>query len=584
MANQQMLINGSGPNGATLQLQHYLVNNHIPKALDQPNPNVHVQIVKQEQAQQRFIIHRQYQQQVQNVQLQALQQTPQAYWVLVEVESNNELNSYAMVESKDVEGQPMLENLTTGKLIIVTINGMKRRATVVITSSKSKNFHQLSNIFLSQIFALLGDQKFIYTEYEQLRRQSEENLNLKLRDDQPRKRRRISASDNARKDIDEDSSLSGWSGVSQNVNTDRVMSPSTNVQLKAVKSDHRYVPPMMFDQGCQTDTRMTGDASGLHDKIQELQKLIELSEHMLSEQKLLKNEAMMSRLLVESFSDEFSAMRKSMQMVESKVESLLTERGQYDTITSEPTTAVKKKLLNGSNPFYIIEGNGSENASLSFNGSAVEYTVEELEAEDSGRSTSRLSYHDQTSMMSNSSTDYVAAKKELFRRSHSSSNFSVHSASSTPIAQSKGDENMIEEWKNLEGDVLIGSNKTTVAVHILRAIDWKNYRAATRKLLITLFSREMLATRSLTGKPSPAFHDRKKPVKDKLDQNIINDIIQIITKKCGVQENLVRTAITTKCADENKMLRTRKDNEEKEKFKTPTNRAAEGNKENIVEN
>lgn len=405
---------------------------------------------------------------------------------------------------------------------------------------------------------------------------AQENLNLKIRDGQVRKRRRIS------KDaVDDDSSMSGWSGISQNINNERVMSPSANIQ-KNLKNDQRYVPPMMFDQGTMTDTRYTGSSGGLQDKIQELQKLIELNEHILNEQKLMKNEAKMCRLLVESFSDEFSAMRKSMQMIETKIETLIVEREQI------PSEQPKKKILNGSGsqPYYIIEtqdGHPSENASLSLNGSNLEYTVEELEADDSGRSTSRMSYHDQTSMMSNSSMDFMNQnKKEPFRRSHSSSNFSVNSASSTPIARTNSNSNLIEEWAELEGDVMIGSNKTTAPVHVLRSIDWKNYKTATRKLLITLFTRETLATRSLTGRPSPAFHDRNKPVKGRLDQNIINDIIQIVTRKCNVQESQVRTAITTKCADENKMLRNRRDNEEKEKFKTPAGRV--DNKENVVDN
>lgn len=415
-----------------------------------------------------------------------------------------------------------------------------------------------------------------------------------------RKRRRISTSD-IRKDAEDDSSLSAWSGVSQNINSDRVMSPSAHILQKSSKNDLRHIPPMCLDQAAQTDSRVTGDSrvagdsSGLQGKIQELQKLIELSELMLSEQKLLKNEAKMSRLIVESFSDEFSAMRKSIQSIEVKVETLCDQR-QFDLIPNEPS-ADKKKILNGSGtqPYtYIIEsqeGTASGNASLSLNGSNLEYTVEELEADDSGRSTSRMSYHDQTSMMSNSSMDYAVSKKDGFRRSQSSSSFSL-SSTSTPIAPRDTNAHFIEEWADMEGDAVIGSNKTTVPVHILRSIDWKNYKTATRKLLITLFTRETLATRSLTGRPSPAFHDRNKPVKGKLDQDIINDIIQIITKKCSVQEGQVRTAITTKCADENKMLRNRQENEEKEKFKTPksangsngSNGRAADNKENIVKN
>lgn len=133
---QHILINGNGAvGGNALPFQQYLVNtNHIQKASDhQPNPNVHVQIVKQEQAQQRFIINRQY---VQTTQSALIQREPSVYWLIVEIDSNSELNSYALVDSKDVVGQPLEETLTTGKLIVVNFNGRQSRVTVVMTSSK----------------------------------------------------------------------------------------------------------------------------------------------------------------------------------------------------------------------------------------------------------------------------------------------------------------------------------------------------------------------------------------------------------------------------------------------------------------
>jgi hypothetical protein len=137
MSHQQILINGNGATGNTLQtLQHYLVNNHIPATSDQPHQNVHVQLVKQEQAQHRFIINRQYVQPHNPQPVQIAQQETQVYWLLVEIESNNELNSYALVESKDVVGHPLLETLNTGKLVIVNVSGKQRRATVVMASSE----------------------------------------------------------------------------------------------------------------------------------------------------------------------------------------------------------------------------------------------------------------------------------------------------------------------------------------------------------------------------------------------------------------------------------------------------------------
>lgn len=43
---------------------------------------------------------------------------------------------------------------------------------------------------------------------------------------------------------------------------------------------------------------------------------------------------------------------------------------------------------------------------------------------------------------------------------------------------------------------------------------------------------------------------------------LVNDIVQTVVDNCRVPESVVRTSITTKCADESKMLRSRmrKDN------------------------
>ncbi|CRK93791.1 CLUMA_CG007319, isoform A [Clunio marinus] len=498
-----ILINGTT---STAPLQYYVGNNtQNTNGSDSQNQNVHVQLVKEGQAHQRYIINRQYQN-TSSVQIipHCSENSVELYWLIVEIESNNEVNSYSLVESKNVVGLPPLKSLSTGKMITIIANGMHRRATVVLASD---------------------DKDFIFNEYSQINKIAEHNLNLKLRDNHVRKRRRISGSDSTRRDNDDDSSTSVWSSASQSMNAERVMSPSVHVQQKT-RSDQRFIPPMMFDQGTQADLRPKAD--GLQDKFYELQKLIDLNEQMLNEQKLLKKEANVSRMLVESFAEEFKALRKSIQVIESKVETIVNDRGQMTAIASNDSQTETQ------------DGAGSANASLSANESNLEYTLEEIEADDSGRSTSRMSYHDQTSMMSNSSVD-GSTKKEIFRRSNSSSNFSLNSSSSMPTTSSN---NLIEEWADIEGDMKIGVNETTVPVHVLRSIDWKNYKTATRKLLITLFSRETLATRSLTGRPSPAFHDRNKPVKGKLDQLVINDIIQIITRKCGVQDSQLFKVLT----------------------------------------
>ncbi|XP_075980383.1 uncharacterized protein LOC142979389 isoform X2 [Anticarsia gemmatalis] len=119
--------------------------------------------------------------------------------------------------------------------------------------------------------------------------------------------------------------------------------------------------------------------------------------------------------------------------------------------------------------------------------------------------------------------------------------------------------------------VSIGYGHAKIPARIFRHINWNSYTSATRKLLTAVFSRRVLATHSLTGKPSPAFP--LKPPKERLNADIVNDIVQTVVDRCNVPENVVRTSITTKCADESKMFRTRQQNKKKRKQKV--------NRENI---
>ncbi|KAH8353289.1 hypothetical protein KR084_010129, partial [Drosophila pseudotakahashii] len=103
--------------------------------------------------------------------------------------------------------------------------------------------------------------------------------------------------------------------------------------------------------------------------------------------------------------------------------------------------------------------------------------------------------------------------------------------------------------------VSIGPNNTCVPASVYENINWSVSSLATRKLLVSIFDRETLATHSMTGKPSPAFKDQDKPLKRMLDPPKIQDIIFAVTRKCNASEKEVRNAITTKCADENKMMK-----------------------------
>ncbi|XP_037293045.1 uncharacterized protein LOC115440216 [Manduca sexta] len=112
------------------------------------------------------------------------------------------------------------------------------------------------------------------------------------------------------------------------------------------------------------------------------------------------------------------------------------------------------------------------------------------------------------------------------------------------------------ETKNGDKDwVPIGSGKTLIHADQFKKVNWRSYTIATRTLLLAVFPRRILATHSLTGKRSPAFQD--KPAKMCLDPKIISDVIMEIMDRFDVKENLVRSIITTKCADECKMWKAR---------------------------
>ncbi|XP_011212489.2 protein insensitive [Bactrocera dorsalis] len=117
--------------------------------------------------------------------------------------------------------------------------------------------------------------------------------------------------------------------------------------------------------------------------------------------------------------------------------------------------------------------------------------------------------------------------------------------------------NDVQEFRNSEfkknSYISIGPNNTRVPTKIYDSINWENASMATRKLMIGVFDRFTLATHSMTGKPSPAFKDHNKPLKKRLNPLKVQDIIFAVSRRSKVNEKEVRTVITTKCADENKM-------------------------------
>uniref|UniRef100_A0A0K8UZN2 BEN domain-containing protein n=1 Tax=Bactrocera latifrons TaxID=174628 RepID=A0A0K8UZN2_BACLA len=105
--------------------------------------------------------------------------------------------------------------------------------------------------------------------------------------------------------------------------------------------------------------------------------------------------------------------------------------------------------------------------------------------------------------------------------------------------------------------ITIGPNGTRVLRTEFNNISWDSDSISTRNLLNIIFGEDMLATHTLSGKPSPAFKGRERPAKGQLDINKIDDLTHCVMQKTGCSERDVRTTITTKCADIAKKYRKR---------------------------
>ncbi|RVE45519.1 hypothetical protein evm_009858 [Chilo suppressalis] len=101
--------------------------------------------------------------------------------------------------------------------------------------------------------------------------------------------------------------------------------------------------------------------------------------------------------------------------------------------------------------------------------------------------------------------------------------------------------------------MVIGSGNARIPDHLLRGINWRSFSTATRQLLVAVFSRRVLATHSLSGKPSRAFTD--KPTKKRLNPKLVDEIVKTVSERCGVTSSRVRKIISLKCGEETRLFR-----------------------------
>ncbi|XP_053692078.1 uncharacterized protein LOC128740555 [Sabethes cyaneus] len=469
-----------------------------------------------------------------------------------------EPNAYSVINASELvlcsQGSTR-ETIHTGKTIYVKRGKKLLQATVVIISD---------------------DKQFIETELKQLRKMAAENLyqntassSQNINKESIIKRRRMETTTNGPSEVEpvspeyEPVPTSAQISTASWVNScksERVISPSPSVMT--LHMSNAPAPPMTFHQQTQTDARFFPQESAYLSQ-QDISRLLSLQESILTEQKSVRMENEFNRKMMYDIIEQLNSFSETLKHLASKVESVNK---------CSHSVAMKDSITNVSN--YVVLGTGDESRDrLSVADSIVPKPAVSSESSNN-MVIDQLSLQDETNMSFGQTKYYIQEENSSATSTPKNFSFSNRLSSSALSLSNISDLNntsciqdnksainaVLKDWIDDENDesemTSIGPNNTMVSKQVLRAINWTSYKAATRKLLMTLFTRDMLSTHTLTGRPSPAFMgDRAKPVKDKLDQKIISDIIAVVVKSCNVSESMVRTAITTKCADENKMSR-----------------------------
>lgn len=364
-------------------------------------------------------------------------------WLLIELESNNGTNIYNVINSSDIvviHGQS-LDVMSTGKLIYVR-NGNQIVQATIVTISDDKNY--------------------VDTELRHLRQMSMENLNQSnnfndIKQESGKKRKRASEATNG--------------------NSNNKKSTSNSSSQSSSSGTEEYQRPMMFDQYCQTDFKST-DSIG---QSQQFDKLFSIQNSILEEQKRTGNESKGVQDFVVSLMEQVEQLKQIVTDMNKKI----------DTINDKSSESV------------IIYDNKSSRRSLaSLNNSSSNLTIETYEV---NHDNSQLNESNFSNNSIKCSDDFQTSFKNLNRT------ISTHSLNSS-VSQNNSNNLVIDQIKNDWGEddeenagenAKIGTFKTEVPKHILRSINWKSHTGATRKLLMALFTRKVLATHSLTGKPSP---------------------------------------------------------------------------------
>lgn len=362
-------------------------------------------------------------------------------WLLVELENDNGTNIYSVISTSDIARFPgeNIDGFSTGKIIYIRNSQKEIVKATIVTISDDKNYVDTELRHLREM------------SIESLHRNQSQTFN-EIKQENSKKRKRTSEATNKK-------STSNSSSQSSSSRTEE------------------YQRPMMFDQYCQTDFKSTGDSIG---QSQQFEKLFALQNTILEEQKRTGNESKGVQEFILSLMGQVEQLKQIVTDMNSKI----------DTINDKSAQGV-----------ILYDAKNSRRSLASLNNSSSNLTIETYEVSQDNSQLNESNF----SINSVKADDFQTSFKNLNRTisTHSlNSSVSQNNSNNLVMDQIKNDWGEDDE-ENVGENAKIGTFKTEVPKHILRSINWKSHTGATRKLLMALFTRKVLATHSLTGKPSP---------------------------------------------------------------------------------
>lgn len=400
-------------------------------------------------------------------------------WILIEYQSVSgsskiQNKTYEVVDVKDVCGPSGSGNaqfeMTTGKLIYVKRNSVLVRATIV-TISDDKNFLD------TELMELIELQKS-----EQIQQN-------------PKKRKRMAHVKTEHMN-DQSSQYHSWYG------RDTVSSPATAQSSVIISNPNvQNHPPMTFDQQTQTDFKPNPNEYVPMEA--RFTKILMNEESIMRSQQAVAQDNQDMKQQVHDLGAQIFEVKSMLTEILSKMQGFANDKVEKKTNSDVHSTNSVLNFARNSTPNAFTQAprilNLSQQTPAPHQAQPTYYSTIAIESIEASNDSS-------FSISNNSRRSLSASNQSIY---HNEINQSLSSLNSSEQAiDLKRETNNInrsfmDEDGNGEDEIVIGSNQTTVPRSVLMDINWKSHTAATRKLLRAKFSRETLATHSLTGKPSP---------------------------------------------------------------------------------